>query len=63
VNLQGCDGMAAQSWLAEPDGTVRVDGQCLDVPGSATAAGSPVVLRSCDGTSAQLWNLTRTSGG
>ena len=63
VNLQGCDGMAAQSWLGEPDGTVRVDGQCLDVPGSATAAGSPVVLRSCDGTSAQLWNLTRTSGG
>jgi GH25 family lysozyme M1 (1,4-beta-N-acetylmuramidase) len=62
VDLWTCNGTAAQAWLAEPDGTVRVHDMCLDVSG-ALVAGTPVILRSCDGTAAQVWNLTADGTG
>jgi hypothetical protein len=57
IDIWGCNGTPAQAWLAEPDGTVRVNGKCLDVEHGGTATGSPVDLYSCNGTQAQQWHL------
>ena len=50
VQLWTCRGDAAQTWLAEPDGTIRIgQSSCLDSTGGA------VVLDPCDGNGSQIW--------
>ncbi|MCX5208148.1 ricin-type beta-trefoil lectin domain protein [Kitasatospora sp. NBC_00240] len=55
VRTWGCDGSAAQRWTVGTDGTVRVNGKCLDVYRGGAADGSKVVLWDCHGGSNQEW--------
>ncbi|WP_049578906.1 ricin-type beta-trefoil lectin domain protein [Streptomyces sp. SBT349] len=56
VQLQGCNGSAAQRWTVGADGTIRALGKCLDVSAASTANGAPVQLYGCNGTGAQRWS-------
>lgn len=50
VQVWTCRGDAAQTWLAEPGGTVQIgQSSCLDTAGGAA------VLNPCDGHSSQIW--------
>jgi hypothetical protein len=55
VQVYTCNGTAAQSWTAEPNGTVKAYGKCLDVAGGNTADGTLVELTTCNGSGAQNW--------
>jgi hypothetical protein len=55
IIIEGCIETSAQSWTVEPDGTMQVEGMCMDVPGSSPAVGSLVELWSCDGAATQVW--------
>jgi alpha-N-acetylglucosaminidase len=57
VDVWACNGTPAQAWLAKTDGTVRINGKCLDVRRGVKASGTPVDLYSCNGTQAQQWRL------
>lgn len=55
VRLATCNGTPAQQVVAEADGTVRSQSQCLVPKNSETAAGVPVVLGSCDDSAVAGW--------
>nr|WP_296075544.1 ricin-type beta-trefoil lectin domain protein [uncultured Actinoplanes sp.] len=55
VQLYTCNGTAAQTWTAGPDGTVRALGKCLDVAAASSANGTKVQIYDCNGTAAQQW--------
>jgi hypothetical protein len=57
VDIWACNRTPAQAWLAEPDGTVRVNGKCLDVKHRGKTSGTPVDLYTCMGGQAQQWRL------
>src|SRR5260370_2468601 len=63
VDIWSCNGSAAQAWLAQADGTVRINGKCLDVANGARTGDSPVDLFSCNGTEAQQWRLVPAGSG
>jgi RHS repeat-associated protein len=56
-NAQGR--LASTSKVGEEGHVTGLSGKCLDVQGSATAAGTPVQLYTCGTTDAQNWELTR----
>ncbi len=47
----------------KPEGTVTVNGRCLDVTGSGVASGTLVDLHSCNGSPGQQWNLVPEGAG
>ncbi|MEV7215556.1 RICIN domain-containing protein [Kitasatospora cineracea] len=53
--IKTCDQSASQSWSVPGDKTLRSGGQCLDVTGGGTAAGTRVGMWSCNGSGAQEW--------
>ena len=53
--LHSCDGDAGQSWSPYSDGTVRVQGGCLDVVSAGTTSGTDVDWYPCNATNAQNW--------
>lgn len=53
IQLDACDGGAGQTWTVGTDGTIRAEGKCLTVPGSAN--GTRAQLSACGGTAAQMW--------
>jgi hypothetical protein len=60
VRLPGaaaCVGGSNQRWTAEPDGSIRLAGKCLDVAGYGTASGTPLDLYTCKGSSNQRWAI------
>ncbi len=63
VNLQPCNGSAAQAWQAVAVGSRFVfhpannTGLCMDVDHSGTTSGTLVQVWSCNGTNAQSWAL------
>jgi beta-glucanase (GH16 family) len=59
VQLDGCNGSTAQRWTVGTDGTIRAQGQCLAVAGSAN--GTAAKLSACNGTAAQAW-AAQTNG-
>jgi beta-glucanase (GH16 family) len=59
VQLDGCNGSSAQRWTVGTDGTIRAQGQCLAVAGSASGTGAK--LSACTGTAAQAWQA-QTNG-
>ncbi|WP_232433750.1 ricin-type beta-trefoil lectin domain protein [Rhodococcus sp. AW25M09] len=62
VRLAACNGTQAQRWVAEADGTVRVRSQCLVLDSdSAAAAGTSVVLSTCDGDNVATWEAGDSS--
>jgi alpha-tubulin suppressor-like RCC1 family protein len=50
-----CDGGAAQHWAVETDGTVRINGKCLDVFRDEKTSKAPVDLWTCTGGTSQQW--------
>jgi hypothetical protein len=62
VNTEGnpmvvanCDGDPGEEWSPYTDGTVRVQGGCLDVVSAGTTSGTDVDWYPCNGTAAQDW--------
>ncbi len=59
VQMFTCDGFAAaQSWTVASDGTVQIDGGCLDITGGNSANGTLVEWWTCNGGSNQQWQAT-----
>jgi protocatechuate 3,4-dioxygenase beta subunit len=50
-----CNGTAAQNWTIETDGTIRINGSCMDITGAGTANGTLVELWTCNGGGNQQW--------
>ena len=50
-----CNGTAAQNWTIESDGTIRINGSCMDITGAGTANGTLVELWTCNGGANQQW--------
>jgi GH25 family lysozyme M1 (1,4-beta-N-acetylmuramidase) len=63
VVLAPCSGLAGQQWTAQPDGTVRQAGQCLEVAGAGTASGTDVDLAACTGGPGQQWHINPAGAG
>jgi predicted alpha-1,2-mannosidase len=57
IAVDACSSSTAESWTVEPDGTLRVLGDCLDVTQSGTANGTLVDLWACNSTGAQQWRI------
>ena len=55
INIQPCNGSAAQQWTGVQDRTLRIHGKCLSVSGSAKVDGSKTVLEPCAGYASQQW--------
>ncbi|MYS22319.1 Beta-glucanase, GH16 family [Streptomyces sp. DvalAA-14] len=55
IGLAGCNGSAGQQWSPYTDGTVHVQGGCLDVTSAGTTSGTTVQWYPCNGTGAQNW--------
>jgi len=51
----GCNGSAGQTWSPYSDGTVRVQGGCLDVVAAGTTSGTQVDWYACNDSNAQKW--------
>lgn len=51
------DACAGQQWTFNPDGTVSTGGQCLEVPGGATADGTFLDVGPCTGAANQRWSF------
>jgi hypothetical protein len=55
IFVGACNGGAGQTWSPYSDGTVRVQGGCLDVVSAGTTSGTNVDWYPCNGTNAQNW--------
>ncbi|GAA5190770.1 hypothetical protein GCM10023322_46690 [Rugosimonospora acidiphila] len=55
MGVSACNGTSGQNWSPYSDGTVRVQGGCLDVVSAGTTSGTNVDWYPCNGTNAQLW--------
>ncbi len=55
VKTKSCANVAAQSWSAPGDGTIRIAGKCLNAAGGGNN-GTQIDLANCDGSAAQRWN-------
>jgi hypothetical protein len=56
VQIGTCASGAAQRWTVASDGTIRVNGRCLDIAGRGSSAGRPLDLWSCGNASPrQAW--------
>ncbi len=61
IEASTCNGSAGQQWSPYTDGTVRVQGGCLDVVGAGTTSGTDIDWYPCNATNAQNW--THESNG
>ena len=50
-----CNRSPDQTWVIEPDGTIRHDGRCLDVYRDEMKNNAPVELYTCTGGANQRW--------
>jgi hypothetical protein len=56
VQMFDCNGVAAaQSWTINSNGTITIDGGCLDITGNRTANGTLIELWTCNGGANQQW--------
>src|SRR5262249_33309206 len=55
VDVADCSDVDGQDWTSWSTGIVTVMGSCMAVSGNGTAAGTPVVLRACDGSPGENW--------
>jgi hypothetical protein len=53
--LANCDGDPGEEWTTYSDGTVRVQGGCLDVVSAGTTSGTDVDWYPCNASNAQDW--------
>jgi hypothetical protein len=58
IDIWQCNnGAGAQAWTIEPDGTLRIQGKCMDVKGKGVTNGSLVDLWTCTGATNQQWRV------
>jgi hypothetical protein len=57
VVLTKCTGAPQQTWTAESNGTLQINGRCLDTVGEGTSSGTLTDLATCNGSSTQAWNV------
>jgi beta-glucanase (GH16 family) len=55
IVVGSCDGGAGQRWSPYTDGTLRVEGGCLDVVSAGTTSGTDVDWYPCNASAAQSW--------
>jgi alpha-tubulin suppressor-like RCC1 family protein len=53
-----CDGSGGQAWTIEADGTIQVNGKCLDIYRQEKSDNAPVELWTCHGSANQQWQPT-----
>jgi hypothetical protein len=61
IIADSCDGDAGQQWSPYTDGTLRVQGGCLDVVAAGTTSGTDIDWYACNASPAQDW--THESNG
>jgi hypothetical protein len=61
IVVSNCDGDPGEQWSPYSDGTVRVQGGCLDVVSAGTTSGTDVDWYACNASAAQGW--THESNG
>jgi hypothetical protein len=61
IGVGTCNGSLGQQWSSYDDGTLRVEGGCLDVVAAGKTSGTNVDWYPCNGTNAQNW--TRQANG
>jgi Ricin-type beta-trefoil lectin domain/Putative Ig domain len=47
IQISTCSGGASERWTMEPDGTLRINGKCLDVAGASKLDGAKIDLYTC----------------
>ncbi len=47
IQISTCNGRASERWTMEPDGTLRINGKCLDVTGRSMLDGAVLQLYTC----------------
>lgn len=58
VKTTTCKGNTAQQWTVHTDGTIRVQGRCLDVRDSGTWVNALVQIHTCvEGAPSQYWRI------
>jgi hypothetical protein len=58
ADLSRCDGTEGQRFTLGPDGTLRIDGLCLNVTGGSSNDGTPVELSGCTGSASEVFRVT-----
>jgi hypothetical protein len=61
IVIWACKGYTSEQWTLEPDGTLRINGKCLDVAGQSKLDGALIQLNTCASAKSQLWSVG--SGG
>jgi hypothetical protein len=66
IQISTCNGGASEQWTMEPDGTLRINGKCLDVAQASKLDGAKIDLFTCKtGSSAsanQRWAIGSDGG-
>jgi len=57
-----CLGDTAQTWTPYSDGTVRINGKCLDA-GQGATSGTTVAISTCTGATSQVWTFSKITKG
>jgi Ricin-type beta-trefoil lectin domain len=47
IQMSTCSGAASERWTMEPDGTLRINGKCLDVAQASKLDGAKIDLFTC----------------
>jgi alpha-tubulin suppressor-like RCC1 family protein len=55
IVMAGCNGSPEQNWTIEADGTIQVNGKCMDIYRDEKANKAPVELWTCTGGANQQW--------
>ena len=59
-----CDGnTAAQNWTVNSNGTLTIDGGCMDITGANYTNGTLIELWTCNGGANQQWQATNGDAG
>jgi ricin-type beta-trefoil lectin protein/putative Ig domain-containing protein len=58
IQISPCSGRASERWTMEPDGTLRINGKCLDVAGASKLDGAKIDIFTCQSADAnQHWAI------
>lgn len=55
TEMSTCYGSSGMEATVAANGTIQINGLCLDTAGAATASGTQVVLNTCSGGATQVW--------
>ena len=61
VGVWRCNGTGSQWWTAYSDGTLRINGECLEPAGGSTRVGAKVSIGTCNGGPSQQWQISQVS--